>query len=455
MKRALVCRTAVGIAISLLTACSTARQPLSLGTELPPRFSETGLREPAQKWWEDFADPELNTFVETALADNPSLRATWERLAQAEAIVKRERAGLFPTLELGAEAGGFKSVPSVRRNDFGLSSAASYELDLWGRVRGNAAAAAADARSREAELQAAAISLSASVASVWYELIEQRAQLDLLERQIANNEQLLELVTLRFRQGQVPAADVLRQRQLVEDRRGDRAAVKAEIKLREHALATLLGRAPTTLRFPDRRELIALPPLPSTGVPAELLQRRPDVRQAVFRIEAADQRVAVALADRYPRIDLRAVYETSAISPSALFTSWIATFVSQLTQPLFDAGRRAADVERTKAVVSEAIYDYRTQVLASLQEVEDALARERRQRELLASLESQLKLARDTTASLRNRYIQGATNYLDILNATTSQQDLERRILSVRRDSMTQRIALVRALAGGWTMNTP
>ncbi|MDH3443430.1 MAG: efflux transporter outer membrane subunit [Deltaproteobacteria bacterium] len=455
MNRAIFYQLVIGAALVLLSACSTARQPLNPGTDLPPRFSESGFREPSQKWWEDFADPELDPLIETALADNPSLRATWDRLSQAEAIVQRERAGLFPALEVGAEAGGFKSEPPVRRADFGFSSTASYELDLWGRVRQNTAAAAADTRALEAELQAAAISLSSTVATVWYELIEQRAQLDLLDRQIANNERLLELVTLRFRQGQVPAADVLRQRQLVEDRRGDRAEVGAEIKLREHALATLIGRAPTTLRFPNRRELINLPSLPATGVPAELLQRRPDVRQAVQRIEAADARVAVAIADRYPRIDLRAVYETTAISPSALFISWIATFVSQLTQPLFDAGRRAAEVDRTRAVASEAINNYRSKVLESLQEVEDALARERRQRELLASLVSQLKLASDTTTSLRDRYIQGAVNYLDILNATTSQQDLERRILSARRDLIAQRIALVRALAGGWTMKMP
>jgi NodT family efflux transporter outer membrane factor (OMF) lipoprotein len=438
-----------------LTACATLNQPGRIDTPLPVKFSMTGASPLADRWWEMFTDPELDALVDSALRDNLSLRATWDRLAQADAIARRDGAARLPAVNLNSSAEQTSGEDINRINDYAVGVAASYELDLWGRVRSTAQAAEFDARGAAAALNTAAISLSAEVAGRWYQLVEQRGQLALLQQQATYNEQVEELVTLRFRMGLAQAADVLRQRQLVEQTRGDSEDVLAQIRVLENQLAVLLGKAPGSMSFAARQTLDALPALPDTGLPLELIERRPDIREAFYRVHAADERVAAAIAERYPRIDLSAGVSTLATSPGDLFSSWLANLAARLAVPLFDAGRRMAEVDRNRAVVSEQLNAYEDTVLLALQDVEDALAREYHQHKKIASLERRLQLADAVILRLRDRYIQGATDYLDILDTLVNQQDLSRRLLTARRELLDFRIELARALAGGWDLQRP
>jgi len=223
----------------------------------------------------------------------------------------------------------------------------------------------------------------------------------------------------------------------------------------EHLLAILTGRAPGGLALPARAALQAPPPLPSTGLPSALIQRRPDVRSAYIAVGAANSRLAVAIAEQYPRIDLSASLSTVATAPGDLFSRWLASLAGQIVGPLIDSGRRAAEVERNRAVVSERLNAYEDAVLTALGEVEDALARERRQRDKVASLERQVALADQVIERLRNRYTQGATDYIDVLTALASQQSAARQLLTARRALIGFRIELARALAGGWELSPP
>jgi NodT family efflux transporter outer membrane factor (OMF) lipoprotein len=341
----------------------------------------------------------------------------------------------------------------------------AYELDLWGRVRANTSAVYFEVQASQADLTVAAITLSAEIAKTWYSLLEQRGQLSLLESQIATNEQVLKLVTLRFRQGVAAAADVLRQRQLVEQTRGDTKDVRAQIETLSYQLAILLGQPPKSVDIPDDHELIQLPPLPSTGLPGELIQRRPDVQAIFYQVQAADARVAAAIAERFPRIDLAGALTTNlsstlaggafARTPAGLFASWIATVSAQIVAPIIDAGARRAEVARTKAVLSEILHNYEATILQAFQEVENSLIRETQQREKTSSLEDQFHLATQVIQRLRARYIHGGTAYLDVLNALSSQQVLERQILTARRTLIDFRVDLAKALAGGWYMTQP
>ena len=161
-----------------------------------------------------------------------------------------------------------------------------YELDLWGRIDSNSKAATLDRQATEAELTAAAISLSAEVASTWYQLVEQYGQYALVSNQLETNSRVLELITLRFRRGKVGATDVLQQRQLVESNRGELTNVQSLIGVFEHQLAILLGETPDSRVTEAQYELISLPPLPVTGIPLELIQRRPDLRCRPWKGEA-------------------------------------------------------------------------------------------------------------------------------------------------------------------------
>ena len=304
--------------------------------------------------------------------------------------------------------------------------------------------------SREA-LDAAAITLTAEVADTWYQFIEQGGQIDLLNEQQQTNRQTLELIELRFDRGKVQATDVLQQRQLVESAEALLATARAEQAVLEHQLNALLGLSPTTpgISLPSG-ELIALPPLPSTGLPAELVQQRPDVREAFYKLRAAEADVAKAVADRFPSITLSATLTTTAGSLGGLFNDWVTMLAAELFGPVFDGGQRVAEVDRTNAAARAALHDYSGIVINALTEVEDALVREQQQGLLLQSLDRQLALTAEVVERTRYNYTKGTADYLDILDALRTHQGLQRDQLAARRTLLTYRIALHRALAAGW-----
>lgn len=444
------------LALLALAACDTpAPRAVEPRAELPVAFSGTGAAVQPERWWQQFDDADLSALVEAALDGNPGLAQSWDRLRQARAALRVERADELPAIDGNIQARNRFTEDANLGDDYSAGVVASYELDLWGRVRAGSAAARADLRAREADVLTAAITLSANVAEAWYALVEQRALRDLRRAQIAVNEQVLDLTEFRFRQGLAAAADVLRQRQLVEQRRGEVLDNLAEIAVRRNALATLTGRAPGQREIPARARFAALPPLPATGLPLALINRRPDVQAAFRRVEAADARVAVAIAEQYPRIDLSASFDTTALRADDLFSTWLASLVTRVTSPIFDAGRRAAEVERRRALLSEELNAYEDAVLQALREVEDALVRERRQREKLASLIRQRDLSDQVVERLTDRYTQGAEDFLDVLNALITQQDVARQVIVARRQLQGFRIDLARALAGGWRMQAP
>jgi NodT family efflux transporter outer membrane factor (OMF) lipoprotein len=438
-------------------AASCTLQPASapVPVQVPEKFSTSGEAPLPARWWRGFDDPVLDNLVDRALADNFSLKTAWDRLAQAEALARQTGAGLFPSLEAGADVSRTRSRQngtSATNDSFSLDVQLSYELDLWGRIRSTRDAARLDARASAMDLRTAALTLSAEVADTWYQLVEQYGQLDLLAAQRQANEQVLELVTLQFRTGQVGAEDVLQQRQLLESLRGEQAQAAAEARVLEHQLSVLLGLAPGTFK-PERINLLpSLPPLPATGLPADLVTRRPDVHRARFAALAADRRLTAAVADRLPQLSLAARAATSGSSASDLFHNWLTSLAANLTAPLLDGGRRRAEVDRTRAVRSERVHDYGQAILTALQEVEDALVREQRQAEVIASLDRQLQLAGQVIERVRDRYTQGGESYQRVLGALLSRQALQRKRLTAARNRIGYRIALCRALAGGWEM---
>jgi NodT family efflux transporter outer membrane factor (OMF) lipoprotein len=433
---------------------------------LPAAFSASGSSALGDRWWEGFADPKLDGLMKEALAGNFSLRSAWDRLDQSDARRRAAGAGLTPSLDARAgteygwrqqkyadSRGGGPDIRSSRTQSIGL--VAEYELDLWGRVRTLRNAAALDRAASAEDLRTAAITLSSQVASTWYELQEQVGQRQLLDGQIAITEKTLGLIEQRFDMGKAAATDVLQQRQLAESRREDRERVQARIRSLELALAVLLGRTPDKANYEVSGELITLPALPAGGVPSELIQTRPDVKSAFIAVEAADQRVASALADRYPRLSLVASYSTTSNTWRDLFDNWLASVAGNVAGPILDGGSRKAEVARTRAVASERLNTYGQVILEALSEVEDALNAEQRQVAVLASLESQLSIARTVQDRILDQYLVGSEDYLRVLDAQLSVQGLERELLTAKLDLISQRISLCRALAGGWELKAP
>ncbi len=449
-------RTVALAVILLLTGCSVTPPRPDLPVQLPAQFSIDDPRPytTSEQWWQEFQDPSLNRLVATAFANNLSLRAAWARLNQANAVARKQAAPLWPELDLKAGVTRNLSNTSQDTTTKQVQLSASYELDLWGRVRAASEAADFDAQASAADLQTSAITLSATLADTWYQLIEQRMQLALVESQSTTNRELLQLIEARFRVGQAKASDIYRQRQLLAQTEGEQARVTNQLQILTHQLAILLGSVPGQTELPENADLPGLPPLPATGVPAELVQRRPDLQAAFLRLRAADARAAEAVAARYPRLDLSAALTTPGAT-GGLFQNWLANLVAQLTAPLFDGGQRKAEAERTRAVVEEHLNSYGQTLLQAIGEVEDALSTELQQHAYLESLDRQLQQAEAVVRQERQRYFQGDSDYLSVLDALRSRQSLERQQVTARRQLFSDRIALVRALAGGWSLTPP
>ncbi len=236
--------------VALISGCTVATHEPKTPIEVPAQFSGSGSASLPDQWWLSFNDRLLSGLVDQAPADNFDLKTALDRLRQAEALARSAGADLFPTIDAEVEnsRNRFREAGETDEgHSYSLGLAASYELDLWGRIKSSRDAARFEAQASAQDLKAAALTLSAQVAGTWYQLVEQDGQLEMLDRQMNTNVQVLELVTLQFRTGQVGIADMLQQRQLVESNQGEKTQVEAQVKVLEHQLAILLGVSPGQL----------------------------------------------------------------------------------------------------------------------------------------------------------------------------------------------------------------
>jgi len=431
---------------------------------IPEGFSSSGSPKAyEERWWITFEDPALDAFVAQALADNLDLAQAWARLEQATALARQAAAGLWP--EIAVETGYSKSQSNFSGGDrlgtFSITSeripltiGAAYEVDVWKRIASLKRGAVLDMEATREDLESIAMTLAAQVAEAWFSLVEQGAQTKLLDEQQETGRTFLELTRLRFSQGLASAVDVYQQRQQLAATRAEVPLVESRKEVFRHQLALLVGDPPRALVTPERDTLPALPPLPPTGLPSDLLTRRPDVRSAHLRLAAADHRVAAAVADRLPalRIGGETGYESRDFDEiENLFDNWIWSLFANITWPVFDGGRRKAEVDRNKAIVKESLGAYGQVMLRALQDVEDALIQERKQAEFLIELERQVQLARDTLRAARMRYANGLSDYLPVLAALESLQTVERSRIVAERQLLSFRVQLYRALGGTWT----
>jgi NodT family efflux transporter outer membrane factor (OMF) lipoprotein len=443
--------TAFTVLLVFASSACTTKSDVSLPAQTSPSFSESGTEALPELWWTAFDDPNLKMYVAKGLENNFSLASSWERLRAARALARRESSDLYPDLNLGAAAQR-QIDDGDRQNTFEFGPEASYEADLWGRIRSAAQAEQLRAEASEEAYRTAAISLSADIALTWVRLVETHNQLDLLARQIETNEKVLDVLKARFGVGQARREDILRQRLLIEAIREDVLVFESQIETLEHQLAILQGEAPQGKSYRVAESLPALPPRPDAGLPSELIQRRPDVRRAYMEIKAADKDLAAAIRDQYPRLTLSASYVSEATRAENLFSNWLTTFGAALLAPVFDGGRRQAEIDRREAVREQLVSDYGQTVLEAFREVEDALIREQKQMDRIGNLNSRLEIANATYEQIQTSYFNGANEYIDVLLALFQMQQIERDLLTARGNLIEFRIALYRALAGGFEM---
>ena len=438
----------------LLTGCALLKPELPLDTiSLPPTYSTPAIAESTvaeTAWWLTFNNPELDELIDHALIHNPSLEQVWARLTQADATARRLGAARVPSINLTSGFTRTEAINAGTESDQWSGGAAipSYELDLWGRVNAVQTAARLDAESARFAAETAAMSLSAEVAIRWHNVLARRMELAILREQLEANRTSLELIELRFRKSFSTGLAVLQQRQTVESTAALIPLAKRAERAAELELTALLGKTePIAI---TSTTLCTLPPLPALGIPATLLEQRPDVQRARALLDAASWRVAAARADRLPAIRLSGRIESTEGSAEELFDNWLSTLVGNVSAPLFDAGGRRAETERAQAVLREAVAAYRATVIQAINEVEQALNLEATQATYTAALTVQQNAAKQAYDEALRRYRNGAIDYTTVLFQLNTLQQIERLQISAQADQISYRINLLRSLGGNW-----
>jgi NodT family efflux transporter outer membrane factor (OMF) lipoprotein len=411
-------------------------------------FSATStVPEPSENdWWTAFGDAKLDDLIQRSLDGNLDVLRAIARLDQATALTRQAEALRLPLLDIETRAEKEWIDGDSQKRNLRAGGALSWEIDVFNRIGFAALARQSEQMARAEDVEAVRLSLSAEVAGAYYDAISQRRQLALLQRQIDVDRNLLELTELRFNGGLSASVDVLQQSSQLAETESLVPPTEAALRLSENRLDVLIGEAPDARNRVDDEDAFAnIEALPFLGVPSDLLLNRPDLRALQAELVAADADIGRAIAERLPRITLEGAYY---YEDGPVFTGPAAFLLGSLVQPLLDWGARKAEVERNRALYVERLAVFSQAYLEAIEEVENAIYQERKQRVFLSRLEDRRRILAQTVEETRDRYTSGLTDFLPVLNALQELQRLERVILRQKRDLIGFRIRLHRALGG-------
>lgn len=405
--------------------------------DVPPAYKEApGSKTPQprdasahERWWEIYADSRLDALVEQVEAANPSLQALEARVRQARSLAEVARAAQFPTLTAGGT------------NDLGLL--ATWEIDLWGRIRRSVESSGAAAQASAADLAAAKLSVQAQLVQNYFLLRVQDAEIRLLQDTVAAYERSLQLVRNQYAVGVVSRGNIVQaQAQLgtAQAQMHDARVARAQL---EHAIAVLIGKAPADFSFAVAPIDVNVPAVPP-ALPSELLERRPDIAAAERRMAAASAQIGVAEAASYPSVNLFAGVSIRHGVGGA-----------RVAVPVFDAGSTRAQSAQAGAVYDEAVANYRQTVLNGFREVEDNLAALQILDATAAAQAEAVKAARESVTITNNQYRAGIVDYLSVVVVQATALANERAALGILGRRLVASVTLIKALGGGWEAEAP
>lgn len=431
--------------------------------DLPADYPEPQQGDPAAlraDWWTLYNDPLLNDLVAAAQTNSADIRLAAAQVAEARGVLREVNAGLFPELDLGindteSRVSTVTATPAlnpITRADKRVAVSTSYELDFWGRLRRGTEAGRAAALSTRYGRDVVALTQAGTTAQTYFALRAADAQIAVTRETIKAREDSLELVKNRAASGIASDLDL----QQAIGARADAVLQLRDLervrKIYEHQLGVLTGNL--ALRIPaGTLDTLPVPPVPPTGLPSQLLERRPDVRAAEQNLVAANARIGVAKAAMFPTISLIGFLGGESTDFSNILTGpariWSAGF--GLTLPIFDAGRLAARTEQAQARAHQSVANYQKAVETAFRETADAVSN------LYASTASEedykvkVDAARQALVLSRIRYEAGYAGYLDVLDSQRSANDAELALIRNRQLRLAYSVDLMRALGGGWS----
>ncbi len=466
--------------ITLLAGSAMLSACISLAPERMTPESVTNLptayegREPAQpyqpaSWWHSFEDPVLNALVEEALRENLDIAEAAARVERASAQARIARSALFPAVNASAGAqysdsplagsafGGFAGGAGRLQNEsYTLSLGASYELDLFGRVRNDMLAARADAVAAEHDFRSVQLAAAAETISAYFDIVDGRRQIELTLLTADLLGDRTERTEDRFRSGLVESFELYQVRQ-------DLRTTQSSLPSREAALGAVEGRLALLLRdYPGElkpkisgplRPRLVFDPVP-TGLPAELLGQRPDVAAAWNRMEAARLRIGARRAERFPALSLSASIGTQGDTPGSAFDvgqNWGLSLASNIVAPIIDGGRISANIRAARAAYDESAAAYARAVINGYREVAAAIEDYEETRQRYRLIQSQLVEAEASADLQARRYRAGIGGYIAYLDALRGSYQVQASLSTAGRDVALARLGLHRALGGDWS----
>jgi multidrug efflux system outer membrane protein len=459
------------LALAALTGCGTVgsnfTEPKAL-QDAAYRHADAARADSARlpaEWWTVFNDPALNALEQRAVRDNPGVKASAQRLLQAQAQLGVFRAAQAPTVSVGASVANSRSSAetsqglalggrSIKGNNYALGASLSYELDLWGRVRRVVEAADAQALAAQDDRDGVILLLSAQVATTYWQLRGLDAEMAILNSALASRRESEQLVEARFNGGLSNELDLSRARVERANAEADLHDVQRQRNLLEHSLATLAGVSPSAplIAALGNAELPQPPAIP-VGLPASVLAQRPDLAASVELLRAANAQVGVAEGAFYPSLSLTGNFGYASESLRNLTDGGARQFSVgplALSLPVFDGGRNKANLAVSKARYEEALANHEGRLLTALREVEDALS-DVQQRQLQGQVQAQSQQAAARAFVVAQaRYERGVSNYLDVTDAQRLSLAADRAAAQIRTQRLLAAVAVARALGGGW-----
>ncbi|KAF1043384.1 MAG: Outer membrane protein OprM [Herbaspirillum frisingense] len=468
--------TALALA-ALLGGCAVGPDYVRPAMELPQAYKEEGPWKVAapgqidsnQRWWEAYGDPILNDLERQANAANQNIQQAEAQYRQAQAASQIARASLWPTI--GAQAGASRAQSNangVQRlaDTYTVGLNASWEADVWGRIRRGAEAGDANAQASAASLAAARLSIQSTLAQDYLQLRVTDLQKDLYRRTVDAYTRSLQLTTHQYEAGTALRSDVAQAETQLRSAQAQLIDLDATRNQLEHAIAMLIGKAPAVFSLPAVpaaaatdtamdanavRLLTSLPQIPA-GLPSDLLERRPDIANAERLAAAANANIGVARAAYFPALTLSATGGYSSLAFAQLFNtpSRVWSLGSALAATIFDGGARSARNDQAVAAYDAAVAQYKQTVLGGLQEVEDNLSTLRVLDQESAVQAQAVKSAQLAERLAMSQYQAGTVTYLSVVTTQATSLTNQRTAVTLLGRQLVASVALIKATGGGW-----
>ena len=420
------------------------------------RFSDSESKEVVNlKWWELFDDPFLYSLVVTALNDNKDAMIAASRIEEARAALGFTKADQYPRLDLegGARIGNFTGVSRSSTTDKSayIAPVLSWEIDFWGKYRRSSEAAISELMASEYSLRTVQISLISEVVSTYFLLLDYHQRLNISKQTLDSRLYSLDIIQKRFDKGIIPEIDLNQAQIQKEIAAGAIPLYQRLIANTENALSILMGKFPGEIKTGDDLNQYAVPPDIPGGIPSSILERRPDIAEAMYLLEAQTARIGVAQALRFPSITLTGLFGVASAELSSISTDGgIWSVGGGLFGPLFDFKKSLSRVEIEKERTQQALYLYENRVLLAFREVSDALNDIQTYKEQISTVERKLKAAENAARLSKMRYDKGVTSYLEVLDTERTLFEVGLEYSELKQQFYNAYVRLYKALGGGW-----